>query len=170
MRNCEYIGNPAMFRSRVSGLGTPVARPDDGTETVFYPAGLQYRFQSTPSQIVLDNGVPRMVEGPPEGPVRMYELQVTVKNYNPGSGLLTYTTWGRGLYPGFNPTPNWKTISESEFISMYPDWVAVRNAKFGTSTPAPTPTPAPSPSPTQTAKPATSALPLLLGAAFLLLS
>ncbi len=22
MRNCEYIGNPAMFRSRVSGLGS----------------------------------------------------------------------------------------------------------------------------------------------------
>jgi hypothetical protein len=93
----------------------------------------------------------------------MYDLQVTVKNYVPGSGQVSYTTWGSGLYPGFNPTPNWKTVSEAEFISMYPGWVSVRNAKFGSSTPAPTPAPAP-------AKPTGSALPLLLGAAYLLLA
>jgi len=104
-----------------------------------------------------------MVVGPPEGPVTMYDLQVTVKNYVPGSGQVSYTTWGSGLYPGFNPTPNWKTVSEAEFISMYPGWVSVRNAKFGSSTPAPTPAPAP-------AKPTGSALPLLLGAAYLLLA
>ena len=169
MRNCEYIGNPAMFRSRVSGLGTPVARLDDGTETTFYPAGLQYRFQSTPVDLVMVDGVPTMVQRPPEGPVRMYDLQVTVKNYVPGSGQVSYTTWGRALYPGFNPTPNWKTVSEAEFISMYPGWVSVRNAKFGSSTPVPTPIPAPTPAPAPT-KPTGSALPLLLGAAYLLLS
>jgi len=37
-------------------------------------------------------------------------------------------------------------------------------------TPAPAPAPAPTPSPTPTAKPTGSALPLLLGAAYLLLS
>lgn len=148
-------------------------RPVDPTETEFYPAGLQYRFQATPSKIVLDNGVPRLVEGPPEGPVGMYDLQVTVKNYAPGSGQVSYTTWGRGLYPGFNPTPNWKTVSEAEFISMYPDWVAVRNAKFGTPAPAPSPVKTPAQTPPTTPPPAPaagSALPLIIGAAYLLLS
>lgn len=178
-RAVDTVGMDPMFYGRVSGVGTPVARLDDGTETVFYPAGLQYRFQSTPSQIVLDNGVPRMVEGPPEGPVRMYDLQVTVKNYVPGSNQVSYTTWGRGLYPGFNPTPNWKTVSEAEFMTMYPGWVFVRNAKFGTAsqgetriiTPVPprTPPPVMLPAPVPTTGGA-SALPLLLGAAFLLLS
>jgi len=204
MRNCNYIGNPPMFHSRVSGVGTPVARLNDGTETVFNPAGLLYRFQSTPVDLVMVDGVPTMVQRPPEGPVSMYELQVTVKNYVPGSGQVTYTTWGRGLYPGFNPTPNWKTVSETEFISMYPDWVAVRNRKFGMTSPAPTPpssgsggmgpiidqmlrdvrddriskpTPVPPKTPPPVMLPAPapttgtgSALPLVIGAALLLLS
>lgn len=101
----------------------------------------------------------------------MYDLQVTVKNYVPGSGQVSYTTWGRGLYPGFNPTPKWKTVSEAEFISMYPDWVSVRNAKFGTPAAAPSPmkTPAQTPPPVPS-KPTGSALPLVIGAALLLLS
>jgi len=130
-RAVDTVGMHPMFYGRVSGVGTPVARLDDGTETTFYPAGLQYRFQAIPSRIVLDNGVPRMVEGPPEGPVTMYDLQVTVKNYVPGSNQVSYTTWGRGLYPGFNPTPNWKTVSEAEFTSMFPMWTNIRNNKFG---------------------------------------
>ena len=166
-----------MFQSRVSGLGTPVARLDDGTETTFYPAGLQYRLQSTPGQIKWVDGVPTLVDGPPEGPVTMYDLQVTVKNYVPGSGQVSYTTWGRALYPGFNPTPNWKTVSEAEFTSMYPSWVFVRNAKFGTASQGeiriPTPVPPRTPPPVilpAPAAPTSFSLPLLLGAAYLLLS
>ena len=171
MRNYNCVGIPPMFQSRVSGVGTPVARLNDDTETIFYPAGLQYRFQATPGRMVMDNGVPRMVDGPPEGPVTMYDLQVTVKNYVPGSNQVSYTTWGSGLYPGFNPSPKWKTVSEAEFISMYPGWVSVRNAKFGSSTPVPTPIPAPTPAPAPApAKPAGSGFPLLLGAALVLLS
>ena len=31
MRNCEYIGNPAMFRSRVSGVGIDLSSPNQYT-------------------------------------------------------------------------------------------------------------------------------------------
>ena len=31
MRNCEYIGNPAMFRSRVSGIGMDLSSPTQYT-------------------------------------------------------------------------------------------------------------------------------------------
>jgi hypothetical protein len=168
-----------MFQSRVMGVGTPVARMNDGTETTFYPAGLQYRFQATPGRMMLIDGSYRLVDGPPEGPVTMYDLQVTVKNYVPGSNQVSYTTWGSGLYPGFNPTPNWKTVSEAEFTSMYPGWVAIRNTKFGTASQGeiriPTPVPPRTPPPVMLPAPApttggASALPLLLGAAYLLLS
>ena len=170
MRNCEYIGNPAMFQSRVSGVGTPVARLDDGTETTFYPAGKRYRFQEQSTRVVMDGGVPRFEVNPTVSRIQvMYDLQVTVKDYVLGSGQVKYTTWGRAMYPGFNPTPNWQTVSESDFIAMYPEWVSVRNAKFGSSTPSKTPdqTPAQTPAP---AKPAGSGFPLLLGAALVLLS
>jgi hypothetical protein len=168
MRNCEYIGNPAIFQSRVMGVGTPAARLDDGTETTFYPAGKRYQFQSRPTEVVFENGVPKIVEGQSVGVAVIYDLQVTVKNYSPGSGVVTYTTWGRAMYPGYNPMPSWKTVPESEFISMYPDWVSVRNSKFGVSVTASAP--APTPGPTPTAKSTGSALPILIGAAFLLLS
>jgi hypothetical protein len=168
MRNCEYIGNPAMFQSRVSGLGTPVARLDDGTEVTFYPAGLQYRQQATPGQVKWIDGVPTLVDGPPVGPVTMYDLQVTVKNYSPGSGVVTYNTWGRSLYPGFN-AGGWKTVSESEFLAMYSEWANVKAKRFGVSAPSPVPTPMPTPAPAPT-KPTGFSLPLLLGAAYLLLS
>ena len=176
MRNCQCIGSPAMFQSRVMGVGGNL-RLDDGTETTFYPAGLQYRFQSTPAQIKWVDGVPTLVDGPPEGPVTMYDLQVTVKNYVSGSGQVSYTTWGKSLYPGYNPTPNWKTVSEAEFTSMYPGWVFVRNAKFGTASQGemriPTPVPPRTPPPVMLPAPAAPtgfSLPLLLGAAYLLLS
>lgn len=133
MRNCEYIGTPAMFQSRVMGVGTLVARLDDGTETTFYPAGKKYQFTSRPSEIVFENGVPKIVEGQPSLAV-MYDLQVTVKDYVLGSGKVKHTDWGKGLYPGFNPTPNWVTIPEEQFVAMYPEWVDIRNAKFGGST------------------------------------
>ena len=168
MRNCECICTPPMFQSRVSGLGTPVARLDDGTETTFYPAGKRYQLQEQSTRLVMDGGVPRFEVNPTASRIEvMYDLQVTVKNYVPGSGQVKYTTWGRALYPGFNPTPNWQTVSESDFIAMYPEWVSVRNAKFsppassGDSVP-----PVTSPAP----KPTGSALPLLLGAAYLLLA
>lgn len=164
-----------MFQGRVMGVGTPVARLDDGTETTFYPAGKRYRLQeqSTRAGMWMDgpNGrVPRFEVNPTVSRIEvMYDLQVTVKDYVLGSGQVKYTTWGRAMYPGFNPTPNWQTVSESDFIAMYPEWVSVRNAKFGSSTPSKTPdqTPAPAPAP---AKPAGSGFPLLIGAALLLLS
>jgi len=154
-----------MFQSRVMGVGGNL-RLDDGTETTFYPAGKKYQFTSRPSEIVFENGVPKIVQGPASAPV-MYDLQVTVKNYVRGSGKVQSTDWGRGLYPGYNPTPNWATIPEEQFIAMFPEWVDIRNAKFGSSIPTPTPVPTPSPTP---AAPTGSALPLLLGAAYLLLS
>jgi hypothetical protein len=115
-----------MFKSRVMGVGTPVARLNDGTEKTFYPAGKQYQFQRTPMQAKWVDGVPIMVDGPPEGPVTMYDLQVTVKDYVFGSLQVKYTTWGRGLYPGFDPTPNYKTVSEVEFTAMFPEWPSVK--------------------------------------------
>lgn len=33
MRNCEYIGNPAMFRSRVMGVGVDLSSPTQYTPT-----------------------------------------------------------------------------------------------------------------------------------------
>jgi hypothetical protein len=168
MRNCETIGIPSMFRSRVMGVGTPVARLDDGTEITFYPAGKKYQFQSRPTEVVWENGVPKIVEGQPVGVAVMYDLQVTVKNYSPGSGVVTYSTWGRALYPGFGS--DWKTVPESQFLAMYPEWAEVKAKRFGVSAPVPAPAPAPAPAPTPSAKPTGSALPLLLGAAYLLLS
>ena len=119
-----------MFKSRVSGLGTPVARLNDGTETTFYPAGKKYSFTSRISKIVMENGVQKEVQGPPSAAV-MYDLQVTVKDYVLGSGKVKHTDWGSGLYPGYNPAPNWATIPEEQFVAMYPEWVDIRNAKFG---------------------------------------
>lgn len=167
-RAVDTVGMHPMFYGRVSGVGTPVARLDDGTETVFYPAGKRYRFQEQSTRIVMDGGVPRFEVNPTLARTEvMYDLQVTVKDYVPGSGQVKYTTWGRALYPGFNPTPNWQTVPESDFIAMYPEWVSIRDAKFGS--PVPTGSSVP-PVATPTPKPAGSALPLLLGAAFLLLS
>jgi hypothetical protein len=157
-----------MFQSRVSGLGTPVARLNDGTETTFYPAGKKYSFTSRISKIVMENGVQKEVQGPPSAAV-MYDLQVTVKDYVLGSGKVKHTDWGSGLYPGYNPMPNWVTIPEEQFVAMYPEWVDIRNAKFGSSIPTPKPAPSPAPTPAPTA-PAGFSLPLLLGAAYLLLS
>jgi hypothetical protein len=118
MRNCECIGIPSMFRSRVSGLGTPVARLEDNTEITFVVRGTIYET--------------RTIDHPTYGKQTVnYELQVTVKNYVPGSNQVTYTTWGDGLYPGFNPTPNWKTVPETEFTSMFPMWKNIRNNRFG---------------------------------------
>jgi hypothetical protein len=88
----------------------------------------------------------------------MYDLQVTVKNYSPGSGVVTYSTWGRALYPGFGS--DWKTVPESQFLALYPEWAEVKAKRFGVSAPAPAPT----------AKSTGSAMPILIGAAFLLLS
>jgi hypothetical protein len=167
MRNCETIGIPSMFRSRVQGVGTPVAILDDGTEITFYPAGKKYQFQSRPTEVVFENGVPRIVEGSASVAV-MYDLQVTVKNYSPGSGVVTYSTWGRALYPGFGS--DWKTVPESQFLAMYPEWAEVKVKRFGVSAPAPAPAPVPAPTPSPTAKSTGSAMPLLLGAAYLLLS
>ena len=107
-----------MFQSRVSGLGTPVAMRVDPTETTFVARGKIYET--------------RTIDHPTYGKQTInYETQVTVKNYVPGSGQVSYTTWGDGLYPGFNPTPNWKTVSEAEFTSMFPMWTNIRNNKFG---------------------------------------
>ena len=157
-----------MFQSRVSGVGTPVARMDDGTETVFFPAGKRYRFQEQSTRIVMDGGVPRFEVNPTLARTEvMYDLQVTVKDYVPGSGQVKYTTWGSGLYPGFNPTPNWQTVSESDFIAMYPEWVSVRNAKFGPPVSSGDSAP---PTSSPAVKPSGSALPILMGAAYLLFS
>ena len=156
MRNCQYIGSPAMFQGRVMGVGSMGPRPVDPTETTFVARGQIYET--------------RTLDHPTYGKQTInYEPQVTVKNYVPGSGQVSYTTWASGMYPGFNPTPNWKTVSEAEFTSMYPGWVSVRNAKFGSSTPTPMPAPAPAPAPAPTS-PTGFSLPLLLGAAYLLLS
>lgn len=156
-RAVDTVGMHPMFYGRVSGVGSMGPRPVDPTETEFEAVG---KIHST-----------RTWDHPTYGKQTVsYPLVVTVKNYVPGSGQVSYTTWGKGLYPGFNLNPNWQTVSEAEFISMYPDWVAVRNAKFGAPAPAPVPAPAPSPAPIPTPKPTGSALPLLLGAAFLLLS
>ena len=159
MRNCNYIGNPPMFHSRVRGVGSMGPRPVDPTETTFVARGKIWET--------------RTFDHPTYGKQTInYETQVTVKNYVPGSGQVSYTTWGDGLYPGFNPTPNWKTVSETEFISMYPDWVAVRNSKFGMTSPDPTVPPSQRPPTIPMVEPATggSALPLVIGAALLLLS
>ena len=156
MRNCEYIGNPAMFQSRVMGVGSMGPRPVDPTETYFNPAGKIYET--------------RILDHPTYGKQTItYTLQVMVKDYVPGSGQVKYTTWGNGMYPGYNPMPSWNTISEDQFVAMFPEWTSVRARKFGSPTPSPVPTPTPTPTPAP-AKPTAFSLPLLLGAAYLMLS
>jgi hypothetical protein len=59
------------------------------------------------------------------------------------------------LYPGFGS--DWKTVPENQFLALYPEWAEVKAKRFGVSAPAP-------------AKSTGSAMPILIGAAFLLLS
>ena len=93
-------------------------RLDDGSETTFVVRGQIYKTET--------------IDHPTYGKETInYELQVTVKNYALGSNQVTYTTWGEGIYPGYNPTPNWKTVPEAEFASMFPMWTNIRNNKFG---------------------------------------
>jgi hypothetical protein len=117
-RAVDTVGMHPMFYGRVSGVGSMGPRPVDPTETTFVARGKIYET--------------RTLDHPTYGKQTInYETQVTVKNYVPGSGQVSYTTWGDGLYPGFNPTPNWKTVSEAEFTSMFPMWTNIRNNKFG---------------------------------------
>lgn len=117
-RAVDTVGMHPMFYGRVSGVGSMGPRPVDPTETTFVARGKIYET--------------RTIDHPTYGKQTInYETQVTVKNYAPGSGQVTYTTWAEGMYPGFNPTPNWKTVSEAEFTSMFPMWTNIRNNKFG---------------------------------------
>ena len=175
MRNCECVGIPSMFQGRVDGVGGSL-RVDDGTETRFDVRGKSFRTDT--------------FEHPTYGTQTItYSLMVTVKDYVPGSGKVKYTTWGRSLYPGFNPTPNWKTVSEDEFVAMYPEWVSARENLKPTVVRSTTPnegtfynppkgrsqipissTYVDDPPSASTSVSSSSALPLLLGVAYLLLS
>jgi hypothetical protein len=122
MRNCEYIGSPAMFQSRVSGIGMDLSSPT----------------QYTPAEITMQKARAKYAS----------DMALWEKNNGEAYSKMTDGCPRCITYPCPCPAAN-------EFLRLNPEPVM---QQIPVSTPV------------AAAKPTAFSLPLLLGAAYLLLS
>jgi hypothetical protein len=157
MRNCNYIGNPPMFRSRVQGVGDLFSTISDMANKMSEDAAKQAEADKK-AKAILDQEKTWRTSSP------IFTFTGTTYMFEVGPVKAAYAIYGYNKQKGLV----WMSVDGGEVmlrpeseLADFPEWQAAKNSLQSTvSTPSPAPT----------AKPTGSALPLLLGAAYLLLS